>query len=199
MIATINTGCVLDLRTIALGTRNAEYNPKRFSGVIVRIREPKTTALIFGSGKIVCAGARSETDCLLAMKKFVLILQRLGFKEASLGSFKIHNVVGCSDVRFPIRLEALASEHSQFCTYEPELFPGLVFRMMAPRVCVIVFVSGKIVLTGGKSKQELNQAFLNIYPVLVGFCKDNYKGQVMSRGPPPEKPSFLTKTAAHLP
>ena len=64
--------CKLDLKKIALKARNAEYNPKvfyffvftnflqRFAAVIIRIRDPKTTALIFSSGKMVCTGAKDE-------------------------------------------------------------------------------------------------------------------------------------------
>jgi transcription initiation factor TFIID TATA-box-binding protein len=57
VVATVNLQCTLDLKAIALRARNAEYNPKRFAAVIMRIRDPKTTALIFGSGKVVRAAA----------------------------------------------------------------------------------------------------------------------------------------------
>ena len=66
IVATVNLDCRLDLKTIALHARNAEYNPKRFAAVIMRIREPKTTALIFASGKMVVTGAKSEDDSKLA-------------------------------------------------------------------------------------------------------------------------------------
>jgi transcription initiation factor TFIID TATA-box-binding protein len=158
--------------------RNAEYNPKRFSGVIVRLRDPKTTALLFSSGKVICAGAKSESDSALAMKKYVCILRRLGFAEASMRDFRVQNVVGLSDVRFPVRLEAMAVKYPQFCCYEPEIFPGLVFRLSNPRVCVIVFVSGKVVLTGGRSKQHLNDALVRVYPVLYEFCKESFREEV---------------------
>jgi len=60
--------------------RNAEFNPKRFAAVIMRIREPRTTALIFGSGKLVCTGAKSEEDSRLAVRKYARIVQKLGFQ-----------------------------------------------------------------------------------------------------------------------
>lgn len=71
--------CKLDLKKIALHARNAEYNPKRFAAVIMRIREPRTTALIFSSGKMVCTGAKSEEDSRLAARKYARIIQKLGF------------------------------------------------------------------------------------------------------------------------
>ncbi|KNZ75503.1 TATA-box-binding protein [Termitomyces sp. J132] len=149
IVATVNLDCRLDLKTIALHARNAEYNPKRFAAVIMRIRDPKTTALIFASGKMVVTGAKSEDDSRLASRKYARIVQKLGF-VAKFSEFKIQNIVGSCDVKFPIRLEGLAYSHGQFSSYEPELFPGLIYRMIKPKVVLLIFVSGKIVLTGAK-------------------------------------------------
>ena len=79
IVSTVNLCCKLDLKKIALHARNAEYNPKRFAAVIMRIREPRTTALIFSSGKMVCTGAKSEDDSRLAARKYARIIQKLGF------------------------------------------------------------------------------------------------------------------------
>ncbi|KAJ1972644.1 TATA-binding protein (TBP) [Dimargaris xerosporica] len=170
IVATVNLDCRLDLKTIALHARNAEYNPKRFAAVIMRIREPKTTALIFASGKMVVTGAKSEDDSKLASRKYARIIQKLGF-PAKFTDFKIQNIVGSCDVKFPIRLEGLAFHHGQFSSYEPELFPGLIYRMVKPKIVLLIFVSGKIVLTGAKVRDEIYQAFESIYPVLTHFRK----------------------------
>ncbi|XP_064464463.1 uncharacterized protein LOC135396704 [Ornithodoros turicata] len=170
IVSTVNLGCKLDLKKIALHARNAEYNPKRFAAVIMRIREPRTTALIFSSGKMVCTGAKSEEQSRLAARKYARIIQKLGF-EAKFLDFKIQNMVGSCDVRFPIRLEGLVLTHSQFSSYEPELFPGLIYRMVKPRIVLLIFVSGKVVLTGAKVRSEIYEAFDNIYPILKGFRK----------------------------
>lgn len=170
VVATVNLQCTLDLKAIALRARNAEYNPKRFAAVIMRIRDPKTTALIFGSGKVVCTGAKSETESKLAARKYARIIQKLG-NEVTFSEFKIQNMVGSCDVKFPIRLEGLASVHSVFCSYEPELFPGLIYRMHTPKVVLLIFVSGKVVLTGAKHREEIYAAFEAIYPVLKEFRK----------------------------
>lgn len=79
-MATVDLKSELDLTKINSRTRNSEYNPARFSGLIMRIREPRTTALVFRSGKIVCTGARNENDALLASKKFARIIEKIGFK-----------------------------------------------------------------------------------------------------------------------
>ncbi|KFY34503.1 hypothetical protein V494_06717 [Pseudogymnoascus sp. VKM F-4513 (FW-928)] len=170
IVATVNLDCRLDLKTIALHARNAEYNPKRFAAVIMRIREPKTTALIFASGKMVVTGAKSEDDSKLASRKYARIIQKLGF-NAKFTDFKIQNIVGSCDIKFPIRLEGLASKHHNFSSYEPELFPGLIYRMIKPKIVLLIFVSGKIVLTGAKVREEIYQAFEMIYPVLQDFKK----------------------------
>ncbi|XP_037994700.1 TATA box-binding protein-like 2 [Motacilla alba alba] len=170
IVSTVNLACKLDLKNIALHARNAEYNPKRFAAVIMRIREPRTTALIFSSGKMVCTGAKSEEQSRLAARKYARVVQKLGFPAKFL-DFKIQNMVGSCDVRFPIRLEGLVLTHQQFSSYEPELFPGLVYRMVKPRIVLLIFVSGKVVLTGAKDRSEIYEAFENIYPILRGFKK----------------------------
>ncbi|PQP91708.1 TATA-box-binding protein 1-like isoform X2 [Prunus yedoensis var. nudiflora] len=109
IVSTVYLGCRLDLKQIALQARNAEYNPKRFAAVIIRIREPKTTALIFASGKRVCTGTKSELQSEVAARK----------------DFKIQNIVGSCDVKFPIRLECLAySPMGPFQVISRNVFQG---------------------------------------------------------------------------
>lgn len=170
-VATVNLGCDLNLQKINFRTRNSEYNPSRFHGVIMRIRQPRCTALIFRSGKVVCTGARNETDANLGTRKFARILQKLGFPVKFM-EFKIQNLVATVDLRFPIRLENLNQMHGQFSSYEPELFPGLIYRMVKPRVVLLIFVNGKIVFTGAKSNQEISDSLENIYPILQSFRKN---------------------------
>ena len=158
------------MRKIALNCRNAEYNPRRFAAVIMRIRDPKTTALIFSSGKMVCTGAKSEEFSRDAAKKYSKAIKKVGF-TVQMQDFKIQNIVGSCDVGFPISLEQLSSAHDKFSTYEPELFPGLIYRMQTPKIVLLIFASGKIVLTGAKNKEDIKNAFDNIYPVLKKFRK----------------------------
>lgn len=170
VVATVNLNCRLDLKNIALRARNAEYNPKRFAAVIMRIRDPKTTALIFASGKMVITGAKTERTSRTAAQKYAKIIHKLGF-NATFDDFKIQNIVSSCDTKFSIRLEGLAYAHSNYCSYEPELFPGLIYRMVKPRVVLLIFVTGKIVLTGAKVRDDIYQAFENIYPVLTQYRK----------------------------
>lgn len=119
---------------------------------------------------MVCTGAKSEEDSRLAARKYARIIQKLGFPAKFL-DFKIQNMVGSCDVKFPIRLEGLVLTHSAFSSYEPELFPGLIYRMVKPRIVLLIFVSGKVVLTGAKIRQEIYEAFDCIYPILKSFKK----------------------------
>eukprot|EP01094_Clydonella_sp_ATCC50884_P030164 TRINITY_DN973_c0_g2_i1.p1 TRINITY_DN973_c0_g2~~TRINITY_DN973_c0_g2_i1.p1 ORF type:complete len:253 (+),score=94.59 TRINITY_DN973_c0_g2_i1:64-822(+) len=170
VVSTVNLACQLDLKEIALQARNAEYNPKRFAAVIMRIREPKTTALIFASGKMVCTGAKNEALSKLAARKYARIVQKLGF-AAKFTDFRIQNIVASCDVKFPIRLEGLAFSHNRYSSYEPELFPGLIYRMVDPKIVLLIFVSGKIVLTGAKLREQIYEGFENIFPVLNEYRK----------------------------
>lgn len=170
-VASVSLGCELNLQTINFRTRNSEYNPQRFHGVVMRIREPRCTSLIFRSGKLVCTGARNENDAKLAARKFARIIQKLGHNVKFI-DFKVQNLVATVDLRFPIRLENLNQMHGQFSSYEPELFPGLIYRMVKPRVVLLIFVNGKIVFTGAKSTGEISESLENIYPILQSFRKN---------------------------
>ncbi|XP_026478569.1 TBP-related factor [Ctenocephalides felis] len=169
-VSTVNLGCELNLKDIYRRTRNTEYNPSRFSGVVMRIIEPKCTALIFRTGKLVCTGGRNEASNNIGARKMARIIQKLGFNVRFL-DFKIQNLVATVDLRFPIRLENLHEVHAQFCSYEPELFPGLIYRLVRPRVVLLIFVTGKIVFTGAKTRSDLAEALEVIYPVLISFKK----------------------------
>ena len=171
IVSTANLSIKLDLRKIALNCRNAEYNPKRFAAVIIRIREPKTTALIFSSGKMVITGAKSEDQSQVAAKKYAKMIKKVGYPAIKFQDFKVQNIVGSCDIRFPISLDSLNAEHANFSTYEPEIFPGLIYRMKSPKIVLLIFASGKIVLTGAKTRQDIETAFNNMYNVLLKYKK----------------------------
>ncbi|KAK8815712.1 hypothetical protein WA538_004837 [Blastocystis sp. DL] len=172
IVATININKSINLEDVMKKLRNAEYNPKRFGALIVRIREPRCTALIFKSGKIVLAGTKSEEEVRQAAKKFVEILSKcIGNLKTDDAAPRIHNIVAVGDCKFPIRLEGLSVDHIEFTTYEPELFSGLIYRMSEPKVVLLIFVSGKVVVTGATKQSEINDAFKKITPLLLNCRK----------------------------
>ena len=145
IVSTANLKCKLDLKVIALNARNTEYNSKRFSAAIMRNRNPMATALIFESGKMLWMGARSEENSKRAAKKFAKTIKNLGF-DVSFSEFQIRNIVASADVGFGIKLESLNHNNSDFWQYEPEIFPGWIYRVLQPKLSVLVFSSGKLVL-----------------------------------------------------
>jgi len=143
----------------------------RFAAVIMRVREPRSTALVFASGKMIVTGAKNENDCKEAAGKYVAIIRKIGFTQAGFYDFRIQNMTATLDVGFPIRLEGLVYAQAAHSTYEPELFPGLVYRMDDPKIVLLIFVSGKVVMTGAKTLQALSNAALKIFPHLLEFRK----------------------------
>ena len=129
VVATFDTACKIDLGKMAMQCSFVQYQPKRFAAAIIRLTNPQTTCLLFESGKAVCTGAASEQLSCTACLGFVLLLQTNGFKEACFREFRVQNIVAAVNCPFNLDLSELADSVSGFCSYEPTLFPGLVYRV----------------------------------------------------------------------
>ena len=118
----------------------------------MRIRQPKTTALIFATGKIVLTGSKNEEESMLAAKIFTKIVGKVLKKSFVESNFMIQNMVACADCGFSVWLEGLfeKTKATFSCMYEPDIFPGLTFRMQSPKLVLLIFTSGKIVFAGAK-------------------------------------------------
>jgi transcription initiation factor TFIID TATA-box-binding protein len=163
VVATFNLGVdYLDLRAIALHKPFVEYNPHKFAAATIRIREPRTTALAFASGNMVCTGAKTEIQARLAGRKYVRILQKHGI-PVSFRNFKIQNIVASAEVPHTLKLIELSRAYGPYVSYEPDLFPGLVFRTTAPKLVFLLFRSGKIVITGAKCRKEIEETFKKLF------------------------------------
>ena len=169
IVSKVNLGIELNLRNLALQANNAKYEPKKFSAVTMRIKEPKSTANIFSSGKMVCLGAKNEEDSKKACRRFAKILKNLGFPVV-FKEFKIINIVGAADLKFQISLIQLyfnlIKSEKKLIHYQPEIFPGLIYHILEPDIYVLIFASGKIILTGGKAVDDIYKAFKKVYPIL---------------------------------
>ncbi len=170
VVATFNLGVDhLDLRAIALEKPFIEYNPQKFAAATLRIRQPRTTALAFASGNMVCTGAKTELESRLAGRKYVRLLQKHGI-PVSFRAFKIQNIVASAEVPHTLKLMELSRSYGPYVSYEPDLFPGLVFRTTAPKLVFLLFRSGKIVITGAKSRDEIAQTFkMLFYGIIVKY------------------------------
>ena len=170
IIGSMSFGTRVDLNKVATSVRNAEYNPKKFPAVILRIFEPKATALVFENGKCNVIGCPSEELTFLASKKFARIIKLLGY-TVTIKDFKMSNLVTTVDFHIPIHLESLATAkgHRVFVQYEPEIFCGLVYRMAQPSLTFIIFVSGKVIITGAKSREEIEEGIKYIKPIVKQY------------------------------
>ncbi|KAM7538529.1 hypothetical protein Aperf_G00000059378 [Anoplocephala perfoliata] len=170
VVSSVDLACPIELRKVVMFIRNAEYNPKRFTGCVIRLREPRVTCLLFSTGKMVATGGRSEESNNLGARKCARVIQKLGF-PVQFNNFRIQNVVGIVDLKFPIRLEGLLMANEQMSQYEPEIFPGLIYRIINPKLVFLIFVNGKVIITGAKSVELIYEALNKVYPVLLKFRK----------------------------
>jgi len=147
----------IDLQAIMKVFRNVEYRPKQFPGLVFRLKRPKTATLIFASGKMVCTGSKSEQQARAAVRKVVRELQNNGIIILSKPKIVIQNIVASANLNGSIDLEKAVSTMDNVM-YKPEQFPGLILRMSAPKVVMLLFASGKLVCTGAKNEDMVREA-----------------------------------------
>lgn len=147
----------IPLIKLAEALPNTEYNPEQFPGLVMRIREPKTSALIFSSGKIVCTGAKSMTKVKESIKGIIKNVEKIGIKIKVVPIIKVQNMVASGAIGMDLNLNELAMKLEN-TEYEPEQFPGLVYKLEGTRATFLLFSNGKIVCTGTRSETKLREA-----------------------------------------
>jgi transcription initiation factor TFIID TATA-box-binding protein len=158
-VASTSLGTELDLPAIVISLEGSEYDPERFPGLIYRLKEPKTATLLFHSGKVVCTGAKSLEQVSLAIEKVSEQLKKAGVRVAAKPKIDIQNIVASSDLGQRINLNAIAIGLGlENVEYEPEQFPGLVYRLDVPKVVLLLFGSGKLVCTGARKPRDVEDA-----------------------------------------
>ena len=157
VVATATLNQKIDLKSIVRIFPGVEYRPEQFPGLVYRLKKPKTATLIFTSGKMVCTGAKSERQARKAVMKVVDELKRGGIVILGKPEIQVQNIVASAGLGGRIDLEK--STYSLKKTmYEPEQFPGLIYRMDDPKVVILIFASGKLVCTGAKKEAEVPRA-----------------------------------------
>jgi len=166
IVATVILEHSLDLSLIETKLPEVDYNPDQFPGLVYRLEQPKITALIFKSGKMVVTGAKSVNQLVFAVKKILKTLINKGIPIHGRPQIQIQNIVASANLGALVDLEkaALVLPGSM---YEPEQFPGLIYRMEKPVVVLLIFSSGKMVITGAKREEEVVKAVNIIYDKLV--------------------------------
>lgn len=159
VVASTGIGQELDLGTVAMDLTGADYDPEQFPGLVYRLQEPKAATLIFRSGKIVCTGASSVDAVHEALHLVFDELRALDIAVAESPDIVVQNIVTSADLGHNLNLNAIAIGLGlEDVEYEPEQFPGLVYRLDAPEVVVLLFGSGKLVITGGTEPADAEQA-----------------------------------------
>tara|TARA_Y100000310_G_C20660372_1_gene804408 strand:+ start:821 stop:1381 length:561 start_codon:yes stop_codon:yes gene_type:complete len=155
----------IPLEKMAATLSNTEYNPEQFPGLVLRIKEPKTTALVFSSGKIVCTGARNMADVDKAILAIIKSVKKLNIVVTVTPEIKVQNIVASGSVGMDLNLNVLGIKlpHTE---YEPEQFPGLVHKLKGTNATFLLFSNGKIVCTGTKTEQEVNETTDKLIEVL---------------------------------
>ncbi len=162
IVATVTLDQTLDLHAIARSVPNIEYDPEEFPGLILRLDSPRLTALIFNSGKMVVTGAKSTQMLIKGFKRIIRIFVRHGIIIVGKPKIQIQNIVASANLNVEVDLEKAAYLLPN-TMYEPEQFPGLIHRMDDPKVVLLIFSSGKMVITGAKSEEDVQRAVYNIY------------------------------------
>ena len=144
----------IDLNAIVKGYPGVEYRPEQFPGLVFRLKRPKTATLIFNSGKMVCTGAKSEKEARRAVMRVIKELKKSGMIIVSKPELKIQNIVASASLGGMIDLEKSVVSLGR-TMYEPEQFPGLIYRMDEPKVVILLFASGKLVCTGAKREEDV--------------------------------------------
>jgi len=155
----------VDLNAVVKSYPGVEYRPEQFPGLVFRLKKPKTATLIFNSGKMVCTGAKSEKEAKRAVMKIIKELKKGGIIIISKPELKIQNIVASASLGGTIDLERAAFELGK-TMYEPEQFPGLIYRMDDPKVVILLFASGKLVCTGAKREQDVYEAVNKLHEIL---------------------------------
>ncbi len=147
----------IPLEKMAATLSNTEYNPEQFPGLVIRIRDPKTSALIFSSGKVVCTGARSMEKVEESIVKIIKAIKKIGIDITIKPKISVQNIVASGSIGMDLNLNVLAMKLEN-TEYEPEQFPGLVYKLDEAKATFLLFSNGKIVCTGTKSEDEVHKA-----------------------------------------
>lgn len=162
VVASTGIGHELDLEALSTDLPGADFNPDNFPGLVYRTQDPKAASLIFRSGKVVCTGASSVDDVNATLDMVFEELRDLGIPVDRSPEVTVQNIVSSADLGESLNLNALAIGLGlEDVEYEPEQFPGLVYRMDEPDVVILAFGSGKVVITGGKQPEDAGAAVEN--------------------------------------
>src|SRR3989344_826290 len=157
IVATTSLEKPIPLTKLARTQPNTEYNPESFPGVILRVKEPKSAVLVFSSGKLVCTGTKSAAQVRQVIDAVIKQLKKINVKIETKPKITVQNIVASGSIDLKLNLNFLALEMENV-EYEPEQFPGLVYKLSNPTATFLLFSNGKLVCTGTKNKEQLEES-----------------------------------------
>jgi transcription initiation factor TFIID TATA-box-binding protein len=161
IVATTSLGKPIPLTKLARTQPNTEYNPETFPGLVLRIKEPKSAVLVFSSGNLVCTGTKSIIQVRKVLDEVIKQLKKISVNITTKPKITVQNIVASGSINLKLNLNFLAIE-MQNTEYEPEQFPGLVYKLLEPNATFLLFTNGKLVCTGTKNKQQLEQSMFQL-------------------------------------
>jgi transcription initiation factor TFIID TATA-box-binding protein len=173
IVATASLGKPVPLTKLARTQPNTEYNPETFPGLVLRVKEPKSAVLVFSSGNLVCTGTKSTTQVKQVIEAVIKQLKKINVNITTVPKITVQNIVasGTIDLKLNLNFLALEMENTE---YEPEQFPGLVYKLIEPTATFLLFSNGKLVCTGTKNKQQLEDSMAQLLKNVKTALK-NYK------------------------
>ena len=157
IVATTSLGKPVSLTKLARVQSNTEYNPEQFPGLVLRIKKPKSAVLVFSSGNLVCTGTKSVAQVKEVINQVIKQIAKIGVKITDKPKITVQNIVASGSIDLTLNLNVLALQLEN-TEYEPEQFPGLVYKLVDPTATFLLFSNGKLVCTVTKNKQQLEES-----------------------------------------
>ena len=161
IVATTSLEEQVSLTKLARTQPNTEYNPDTFPGLVLRIKEPKSAVLVFSSGNLVCTGTKSIVQVKDVVQQVIKQLKKIGVNVKVKPKITVQNIVASGAINLDLNLNTLALELEN-TEYEPEQFPGLVYKLEDPTATFLLFSNGKLVCTGTKNKAQLDDSIVQL-------------------------------------
>lgn len=183
VVVKAHLGTRLDLRKVALGVPNAEYDPRKYPAVVVRSRKYKATLLVFASGAVMCTGTTDVEAAAKALEGLAAIVRRRAdAPSAGLHKMEVVNMVGAADFGFELRLQTLAEKHPLPISYDQERTPFLNYRIPDMHVSARLTMGGNVAIVGARSRREIEIALLRMRAFLREFRRGGYAPAAAAAG-----------------
>ena len=172
IVATTSLGKPVSLTKLARTQSNTEYNPEQFPGLVLRIKKPKSAVLVFSSGNLVCTGTKSVAQVKEVIDAVIRQIAKIGVRITDKPKITVQNIVASGSIEMSLNLNLLALQLEN-TEYEPEQFLGLVYKLVEPTATFLLFSNGKLVCTGTKNKDQLEDSMKQLNRNIKEAAKEN--------------------------